>query len=656
MTHKITAFVARSFDPADEPKIAPIEKFLEAFSKLGFVARTAEQSEVESVSEKVRGLIDESDVFVGIFTKRHPVYRFRGRLRTTMNALKGSLNPSTWSAPPWVLQESGYALRGNKTLVLFRETDVEIPGLQGDLEYIPYDPQNPALAFQRATEMINGIVAKAVNIRVETVVRSGPAEAVETTASPPEPSGAEVKSDEGGPEKESLGTHLKDLLDALSAKDWATAEKKYERGLEWILENKAEDEFTWRAWYLAALFSEGETDALTQLRELAAQHEDNYAPTSQLGNCLVGLGEYDEAVRCYVRAASVAKPEVRASLEIKAIEVLLKVNKSSEAKESLLKLRHADYAKKPDTQFRVLQLMYSLFKESEDKFGSLAIGELALHLSPEEMSFRFSLAYDYEKANHNQMSLYHYNILREYDEKQPSVLNNLGVAFNKCNLLVLAARCYKRAYELGDTLAGSNLAQKYLEAGLSDDAISLLKDAQAKDNCAPQVPETLATVYERVAENDRNQEEVLMQAKKLQNFLLPFADGLLSPSATNVEGRWKFPLAEIDLKRAAETLNGLKENRTPLSTLSGLFPGSTGKTVTRIERFEFSGILAGRTCKFKLETSKHDEPASSLLLAGFPSISTIEGYVLFAEDGFSGQVIEIQNGKPEKYYKVSKLI
>jgi hypothetical protein len=57
-------------------------------------------------------------------------------------------------------------------LILFRETDVEIPGLQGDLEYIPFDPRNPTRALQRANEMITGLIAKAGGIRVETVVQA----------------------------------------------------------------------------------------------------------------------------------------------------------------------------------------------------------------------------------------------------------------------------------------------------------------------------------------------------------------------------------------------------------------------------------------------------------------------------------------------------
>jgi len=51
MSRKIVAFVARSFNPADETKIDPIIKLLESFKALGFIWQSAEPSEVESVSE-----------------------------------------------------------------------------------------------------------------------------------------------------------------------------------------------------------------------------------------------------------------------------------------------------------------------------------------------------------------------------------------------------------------------------------------------------------------------------------------------------------------------------------------------------------------------------------------------------------------------------
>jgi len=74
---QLNAFVARSFAPIDDTRIQPVLTFLDTFRKAGFLWETAEPAEVESVSEKVRRMIDDKEVFIGFFTKRYPVYRFK---------------------------------------------------------------------------------------------------------------------------------------------------------------------------------------------------------------------------------------------------------------------------------------------------------------------------------------------------------------------------------------------------------------------------------------------------------------------------------------------------------------------------------------------------------------------------------------------------
>lgn len=658
MAQKILAFVARSFDPADEAKIDPIIRLLDTFIPLGFIPESAERSEVEAVSDKVRSKIDKSDVLVGIFTQRHPVYRrFNGRLRTAWGALLGELStPAAWTAPPWVLQESGYALKGNKALILFRETDVEIPGLQGDLEYIPFDPRNPTRALQRANEMITGLIAKAGGIRVETVVQ---AEVMQTKegeagisqeAKPPE---REAGPGERPRDEHTFRTRLIELWKVVSAGDWEAAERVYEEGLRWIQANKPDDEVFWKCFYHRRRFVEGKADALQSLRNLTNEYKTEHLPLDFLADCLRDLHEYDEAAKCYLSAASLAPPSARSSLETSAAETLQEAKKPAESKKILLKLLNADYAKEPESQFKVLRHLYSLGRESDDKFASFAIAELALHQRPEEMSFRFSLAWDYAEASQDHMALYHYRIVCDRDETNAGALNNLGVALANSDLLVLAIQRYKQSYKLGETLAASNLARKQLDAGLSDEAIALLKEAQTKENCVPEVSRTLATVHEKVQQSSQEEVKVITQAEQHRDFLLPFATAYLSPVATNLKGHWNFPSGEFELQLNGPELSGSREDRTSEhSPFSALF-GTAPKSITRIKRSNFLGTVSGRTCKFKLETTTTEEPSGWSFL-GTPSDSKTEGYILFAEDGYSAEVTELKAGKPEKYYKISK--
>jgi hypothetical protein len=657
MAQKIVAFVAKSFDLADEAKISLITKFLDSFQRLGFISQTAERAEVEQVSVKVRSLIDESDVFVGIFTKRHPVYHFQGRLATAISVLRGNLTPAMWGPPPWILQESGYALKAKKDLILFRETGVDLPGLQGDLEYILFDPQNPSPALQRATEMITALIAKAGSIKVDTVVQSESSEARGAEAgAPPTPAVASAQ-DEGSSQPEDIKTLIFALWKAVASGDRTAIEREYEAGLVWIRGREPHEELFWKCFYRRTLFRDGKTEAMDELRILAEENKGEYLPLSYLAACLVDLHEYDEAVECYLNAASLANGSRRASLEIEAVEILQRAKRTSDAKAILLKLRDSDFAQEPKIQFQILEQLYTVSKESDDKFASFAIGELTLHQRPEANNFRFSLAFDYDEAEQEHLALHHYKILCEQDEKNKAGLNNLGVASTKCNLMVLATQRYKQAYALGNTLAASNLGYKYLEAGLSDEALELLRDAQNKEDCVPEVPRAVSAVHEKIEENRLDEEKVLAQAEKQRNFLLPFASGLLSPTPANLEGPWKFPAAQIVLNRTGSTLHGARVNRQQVNSGFGLsailLAGGSPKSVTRVEELKFSGTLSGRTCKFKLETSRYDDP-EALGYSGLPSDSAIEGYILFAENGLSGKVAELKDGKPQEYYVVSK--
>jgi hypothetical protein len=105
-------------------------------------------------------------------------------------------------------------------------------------------------------------------------------------------------------------------------------------------------------------------------------------------------------------------------------------------------------------------------------------------------------------------------------------------------------------------------------------------------------------------------------------------------------------------------MSGFQETRTQLNksgslgSLLGSIGGGTGKNAVRTKQYKFLGALSGRTCKFKLETSTHEDPPAYF---DHDSDSTIDGYIIFAEDGNSGEVAEVKEGKPEKYYKIQKV-
>ena len=61
-------------------------------------------------------------------------------------------------------------LEAAESLFCSKETGVELSGLRGDLEYVPFDASNPAAVFSKLSEMINGLLAEAAGTTVSMTV------------------------------------------------------------------------------------------------------------------------------------------------------------------------------------------------------------------------------------------------------------------------------------------------------------------------------------------------------------------------------------------------------------------------------------------------------------------------------------------------------
>jgi hypothetical protein len=387
----LTAFVARSFDPRDEQRIRPILIFLETFRKAGFLCAHAEAAQVEEVHVKVRKMIDASDAFVGFFTKKYPVYRLESRWSDALSIARGKLQPEKWSAPPWVLQESGYAISAGKKVILLREDGVDIPGLQGDLEYVPFDPRNPTAVFSKLSEMINDLLAKDAGreVRTEITERSEQAEA--------KPEAPPITQEEklGGPEEQPSGIidRFIEMQDAARKRDLSGVHQGWEAGSALIAEGKAKDvdELWWNCLYFTARYQSGDPDGLESLRRIHKQNPQRREPIIEIARLLVSAKEHDEAARLFLEAASLSENKDRAEDLTKAAQAFNELKRYDEgirAAEECIQIAVGDQ------KWAATSILYRLLKNSGETYLAFATAEAALHENP-LLGFRFDLGLDY---------------------------------------------------------------------------------------------------------------------------------------------------------------------------------------------------------------------------------------------------------------------
>jgi hypothetical protein len=114
-----TAFLGHSFEAKDAEVVEVVTAIL---GGIGVKVVTGKKPKAERISDKVKELIDQQFIFVGLFTRR---FKLQGR--------KG------WTTSPWIIDEKAYAVAKGKVLILLTEQGVEsIGGLQGDYEYLPF--------------------------------------------------------------------------------------------------------------------------------------------------------------------------------------------------------------------------------------------------------------------------------------------------------------------------------------------------------------------------------------------------------------------------------------------------------------------------------------------------------------------------------------
>ena len=433
----LTAFVARSFHEKDEMKLAPLLRHLASIEPL-FLLRTAARSDVESVSEKVKIIIDECPIFIGILTKRYPILQFP--LPWSLIFCRSAPDRLSWTAPPWVLQELGYAVKGDKKCILFIEPEVEPPGIVGDLEYIEYVHDRPQDAFRKANEMINKQIAQHAGMPLGVPLHTSiePSPSPEETESPAEQAGfAKVAEEKERPS-------ITAVQEAMNRKVYEKARMLFEEGLS-ILEEQdkpAYDLLSWKCRYFWILAGAGRPEGLNGLRELVVSAPNEPFPKVALGFCLASSGEHQDASDAFIDAAVDLRESQKTHMYRNAASSCIK---SGEPAKALIILKKAfQEASEEESKLTLLNALYNILQERETVPAGLGVGELSLHLNAAQADHRFKLGHWYEELGLYDFGLFHFDILTKQEESA-GALHNLALAYSQLDSHITAVSNYKQA-------------------------------------------------------------------------------------------------------------------------------------------------------------------------------------------------------------------
>lgn len=633
------AFVGHSFDPVDKNLVSSVTEFLEAFKALNpaFNWTHAESARPEDIVDKVLPMLRACDIFVGICSKKEYVAApafFRACIwAKSEKVIKES--DLQWKTSDWVIQEIAIAREREMPLVLLLEEGVRPPGgLHGNVEYIPFQREKISDAFVRLTQMLGSVlvkntVAKETDFKLAQPEKALTEEKNGQTNDPlrrtPNPSWQ--ADDYYAAIFSAIFLDDQDYLETVRAQF-----AKSDFGVQDIGLSKWEA----KKEYSKLVLDKG--GSVEKLEKLVAQHRSDPEIISLLARVLSHFKDERGAAKLHEEAAQAAviKEDFQTASNnlLIAVDLACNAKNEKEARRLIEILAALPRAHKTANEI-LLRAIASLAKLKDHQLIEIAVLEHQVGVDPTNADKRFSLAYAYSEVDDGAATLMHYLAIPAA-RRTVNAWNNLAVARHALKLPVLAIDAYRVADKKESSLAMSNLASSYINAGFYLEAEEMCNKGMASNDPHESLPMTFAHIKSVRLEEKKIEDEAIEAAELRSRLMQKFGEGALGNITRPLPARWKGPHGPLTLTHLEDEVVisgqyvpqniGLNALRGPLVTPDTL-------------ELTLKGTLYGRTAVGTVERKKQSPPgAAGGLLLNF--ISPAAAIFLFSEDCRTIRVIE----------------
>lgn len=657
--NQLKAFVGHSFTEDDEAVVRVFLKFFDQVTKMdiGFSWEHAEPAEPKMLADKVLRLIEDKNLFIGICTSKeaavNPTKLKPGRF--LKRVLSAENNEFSFKTSDWIIQEIGLAKGRNMDLLLLVEKDVRQPGgLQGDLEYITFERQSPEKSFGKVLEMIQSLMPRAKSlISEEGAARSAPEEKGE-----PEKQGAldwlQPKDDWNRKRYEFALMHMVASDDEDGEKN---IEAAYLASTEGLIKKTRE---SWEAFHEYVRIILGKGGKLSKLEEIAQRCAANGEVLRLLARGYQQYEDYEKAAK-YFEVAAEKSENVSDTLSrhADAVLALIKAAKKKEADviiENMKKLA----LEVEDGEALIISLFRNIAGIETDMDLFFGLTERLLQLRPDDTDARFKLAYNYSQANQNAASLFHY-LKIPYHERSAITWNNLGVGFDHFDLVLKSVEAYRKAEELGETLAMSNLAYKLIKAGFLPEAEELCNKAIKIEDFHKNVSHAVAKIKDLPDEEKKKETEITEKAVPLSEFYRDYGHALLQEDKGDHIGQWQGPdcVLNVSIEKKKFIAEGDYEQQAAVG-LDLYSAASHGLGVLdkaqKMKKYKvkYEGIVDGRSVKCNFKQHADGEKSVSPSLLGGVDMG-VEVLMILSEDLQEIRAYEKRDSQQRKFYSLRRI-
>jgi tetratricopeptide (TPR) repeat protein len=393
-----------------------------------------------------------------------------------------------------------------------------------------------------------------------------------------------------------------------------------------VIEWKAYREYVW-------LFTEN-GGSLNTLKEYAKE-----APTSShiqlhLGRILSNYEEHKIAAQHFELASELTSDTSWKITHLKsAIQSHWKLGDVETCNKLMLQVRLlvSDDNTALTDAIQTVRTLSELKGETDVYFGA---SEKLLELDPSNHELRFELAYKYAEEGQDNMAVVHYARIPPND-RTAFGWNNLGVSQGRLKLHSMAVNSLRSAEKAGETLANSNLALRFADAGFLDEAHRLCQQALAQEHYSDNIHTTQTRLKDIPAEEEKLRLEIVAKANTCIEFYRGFGGAVARTAIFPSSGVWKGPECTLTLTLNGDTFTAIGEYEVPLNALALTVAANSPKTSTYEIKYKATilGHAAIGTSKRQLKGS---QSTWSLLLDNAPN----KALFIISDDGLTMNVFE----------------
>ncbi len=386
---------------------------------------------------------------------------------------------------------------------------------------------------------------------------------------------AESNADSGEDSEEAIRASM---FRAFLSRDRTEGERRYMQ-LKAVVTD-AEELKRDQARRLMALFSAGLDDsAIASLTALTADPEIGGFAERMIGLCLVNSGRAEEAAAAFKKSAEGAKSSNDRAIAVSLrADALTGTDRARLAEQELQEV--IAETEDHDDKLRLWTALADVYEKTQRP----ALRAIALHKVAEEAGNSatkwFNAAYAWASAEaegSGLLAIHCYETALSFDPDRNSALNNVGVEAAKMKLPIRAVDFYQSAIENGNTLAAANMAERYLNAGFTQDAQRVIDDALGAEGADSKVSRIAAAIQEERETQQGRLVEISAEGAKASSFLSSYGSARLrSFSRDLLGGTWELASGkDLSVNLSADELelvwkvNGKRSHRRFVGEVAG---------------------------------------------------------------------------------------